>query len=106
MKKTFHDDFLKLLEKRMSPGAIARSRDNAKREVFRIRLADLRRQQGIRQKQIGSFSQSSLSKLEARSDMKISTLIDYLEAIGMGIQIKALPRGKSKNSSGLVLVET
>lgn len=36
-----------------------------------------------------SFSQSSISKIEGRKDIKISTLIDYLDNLGMGLEIRA-----------------
>lgn len=46
---------------------------------------------GIRQEDIKGFTQSSISKLESRKDIKVSALIEYLDNIGMGVEIKAYP---------------
>lgn len=60
---------------------------------------------GIRQEDIKSFSQSGISKLEARKDLKISTLIEYLDNLGLGVEIKAYQKkqGRKKNQEFVLL---
>ena len=47
---------------------------------------------GIRQEEIKTFARSGISKLESWKDMKVSTLIEYLNSVGMGVEIKAYPK--------------
>ncbi|WCL51054.1 XRE family transcriptional regulator [Leptospira sp. GIMC2001] len=87
------------LEKLLSPESITRAKNKAEKMLFQINLADLRKQVGLRQEDITNFSQSGLSKLESRKDMKISTLIDYLDSLGMDLEIKAKVRRKKDGKS-------
>ena len=41
---------------------------------------------------MANFTQSSVSKIEKRKDIKISTLIDYLDSLGMGLEIITYPK--------------
>ena len=66
---------VKAMEASMTQEQITRARNNAEREILAIRLADLRERRGIRQTDLTSFSQTAVSKLERRKDMKISTLL-------------------------------
>jgi hypothetical protein len=78
----------------------------ATQEIFNIHLSELRKSRNIKQSEITAFSQSGLSKLESRKDMKISTLIDYLQSIGMGLEIKCFPAaGKHSKKDEVVLVK-
>ncbi len=87
-------DFIDELASMLLPERVKRAKREAGKEIFRIRLAELRKRMGIRQEDIPAFSQSAISKLESRKDMKISTLIEYLDNIGMGIEIKVYPKNK------------
>ncbi|MCK5201561.1 MAG: XRE family transcriptional regulator, partial [Spirochaetales bacterium] len=82
-----------------------RARLTAEREILSIRLADLRERQGIRQSDLKAFTQSAVSKLEKRKDMKISTLIEYLEDIGMGLEIRAYPKSENSNVKAETLLK-
>ena len=57
-----------------------------------IRLAQLREEQNVKQSEMVNFTQSSVSKIEKRKDIKISTLIDYLDSLGMGLEIITYPK--------------
>ncbi|MEW6585585.1 MAG: XRE family transcriptional regulator [Nitrospirota bacterium] len=59
---------------------------------------------GMKQEDIRAFTQSGISKLEARKDMKISTLVEYLHNIGMGVEIKAYPRRRKHKIDEVVLL--
>ena len=89
-------DAIKMMESKMKPESVERSRMMAKQEILTIKLSQLREKLGVKQDEFGSFSQTSISRLEKRKDIRISTLIDYLNNLGMGLEIKAVP----KNNSG------
>jgi hypothetical protein len=52
-----------------------------------------------------AFSQTAVSKLERRKDMKLSTLIEYLDEIGMGLEIRAYRKGVKKNGKAQTLLK-
>ena len=83
---------------------VHRARLTAEREILSIRLAELRERQGIKQSDFKAFTQTAVSKLENRKDMKISTLIEYLEDIGMGLEIRAYPKSKNSNVKAEILL--
>ena len=69
-----------------------------------IRLAQLREEQNVKQSEMTNFTQSSVSKIEKRKDIKISTLIDYLDSLGMGLEIITYPKlAVSKNQEKVLL---
>jgi len=98
-------DFIDELEAILPPARIQRARKEAEKEIFKIRLSELRIQMGVRQEDIKAFTQSGISKLEARKDMKISTLIEYLNSIGMGLEIKVYPKKKHVKTKEVVLLQ-
>jgi len=51
---------------------------------------------GKKQSEISNFTQTAVSKLENRKNIRISTLIDYLDSLGMGLEITARPRNSAK----------
>jgi len=84
------------LEARMNPEVLARAKKMAQKESLNIRLAILREKYGVKQSEIENFTQTAVSKLENRKDIRISTLIDYLDSLGMGLEITAYPRNSTK----------
>jgi hypothetical protein len=100
--KDFTDELAAMLPKKR----VERAKKEAEKEIFLIRLAELRKKRGIRQEDITAFSQSGISKLESRKDIKISTLIEYLKNLGMGVEIKAYPKNKQlKTNEEFVLLK-
>jgi transcriptional regulator with XRE-family HTH domain len=97
---------IKAMEAAMTNEHIHRAHAVAEREILAIRLAELRERRGIKQTDIATFSQTAVSKLERRKDMKISTLIDYLESIGMGLELRVYPKDSqdSQNTETLLRV--
>ena len=83
---------VKAMEASMTADQVHRARAEAEREILSMRLAELRERRGIKQTDISAFSQTAISKLERRKDMKLSTLIEYLEGIGMGLEIRVYPK--------------
>lgn len=99
-------DFVDELSSMLSVKRVEQVKREAQKEIFKIRLSELRRKIGVRQEDIKTFSQSGISKLENRKDMKISTLIEYLQSIGMGVEIKAyLMHDKNKKSARVTLLK-
>ncbi|MBN2161235.1 MAG: XRE family transcriptional regulator [Spirochaetes bacterium] len=95
--KKRRNDFVDELETMLTPDRVERARKKAEKEIFNIRLAELRKMMKVRQEDIKTFTQSGISKLEKRKDMKISTLLEYLDSIGMGIEIKTFPKKTARN---------
>ena len=83
------------LEKKLSPEVREKAYKLFVQESFKINLKMLREKNGKKQEQIENFSQTAVSKLERRKDIKISTLIDYLDSLGFGLEIAALPKGNN-----------
>jgi len=84
------------LEAKMDPVVLEKARKMAEKESLNIRLALIREKYGIKQSEITNFTQTAVSKLEKRKDIRISTLIDYLDSLGMGLEIAAYPRNSNK----------
>ena len=83
------------LESRTNPEVLAKARKLYEQDSLNIKLKELRSKYGIKQEEINNFTQTAVSKLESRKDIKISTLIDYLESLGFGLEITALPKGNN-----------
>jgi hypothetical protein len=56
----------------------------------------LREKYGVKQSAIAGFTQTAVSKLENRKDIRISKLIDYLDSFGMGLEIAACPKNSNE----------
>ena len=84
------------LDAKMNPAVLDKARKMAERESLNIRLGMLRDKYGVKQSEIANFTQTAVSKLENRKDIRISTLIDYLDSLGMGLEITAYPKNSAK----------
>lgn len=87
---------VRAMERTLPRERVHHARSEAAAEIRQIRLAELRKKLGIRQSQLGSFSQSAISRLEARKDMKLSTLSAYLDDLGLGMEIRVFNRSGAK----------
>lgn len=87
---------IKAIEATMPQDAVAQAHREAEQEIFRITLSKLRKQMGIKQADVMTFSQTSISRLENRKDMKLSTLVEYLDSLGLGGEIKVFPKKHKK----------
>lgn len=81
----------------MSPEARSRSKAKARAMMQAMPLAELRRARRLFQEQIAAIlhvKQASVSKLERRTDMYISTLRRFVKAMGGDLEIRArFPEG-------------
>ena len=84
------------LEARMDPEVLAKAKKMAEQESLNIRLGMLREKYGVKQSDVANFTQTAVSKLENRKDIRISTLIDYLASLNMGLEITAYPKNSAK----------
>ena len=98
-------DFVDELALTLSDKRIRRAQKEAENEIIKIRLSALREKRGLRQEDVKSFSQSSVSKLESRNDIKISTLVEYLDNLGLGIEIKVYPKNDKKKGKEIVILK-
>jgi len=97
-------DAIKMMESKMKPESVMRSRVIAEQEILTIKLGQLREKLGVKQDEFTNFSQTSISRLEKRKDIRISTLIEYLNNLGMGLEIKTFPKKKSKKINEEILL--
>jgi ribosome-binding protein aMBF1 (putative translation factor) len=99
------------LEDKMSPESRARSDAIYRQLLTEVPLAELRRARGLSQKALAGVlhvDQASISKLERRADMYISTLRSHIEAMGGELEIVArFPDGAVKiaNFTGIESTE-
>lgn len=68
----------------------------AQKESLNIRLAMLREKYEVKQGKSENFTQTPVLNIDLGKDMRISTLIDYLDSLGMGVEITACPKNSSK----------
>ncbi|MGL4550742.1 MAG: helix-turn-helix domain-containing protein [Gemmataceae bacterium] len=74
-----------------------------------VRLRDLRRMRGLSQREVGSrmgVGQGEVSKIEGRSDLRVSTLREMAEAMGGRLIIKMDFPGHGEREVGLGKVDT
>lgn len=98
-------DAIKMMESNMSPESVRRAHTKAEQDILSIRLAQLREEHNVKQSEMTNFTQSSVSKIEKRKDMKISTLIDYLDNLGMGLEIITYPKFSGSKKEEKVLLK-
>lgn len=89
-------DAIKDMESMMSPESVERAQLRAKKIIFQMRLAELRKKMGVNQDALSNFTQTAVSRLERRSDMKLSNLMAYLDDIGLAMEIRVRPKVKRK----------
>jgi ribosome-binding protein aMBF1 (putative translation factor) len=91
------------LRARMSPAAQARAKARTEEMLKEMPLFELRRARGLSQEALAKVlhvKQGSISKLERRTDMYISSLRSHIQAMGGDLEIIArFPDGKVKISN-------
>jgi transcriptional regulator with XRE-family HTH domain len=85
------------LKKRLSPEARKRVDERKDELLDELPLQELRQARELTQRQLADslgVEQSSVSKMERRTDMYLSTLRSYVEALGGELQVRAcFPEG-------------
>ena len=80
------------LRAKMSPEAQARSAARAEATLVEMRLQELRKSRDVTQVDLAKvmkIEQAAVSKLERREDMYVSTLRDYVKALGGELKLVA-----------------
>jgi ribosome-binding protein aMBF1 (putative translation factor) len=97
MAKSFKE-----LERKMSPAARTRSEAKARQLLAEMPLAEIRAARQLTQERLAKrlrVRQASISKLEHRADMYISTLREFVRAMGGELEITArFPEGEVRIS--------
>ena len=92
----------KTLEQRMSAEARARSEERARKLISEMPLNEIRAARELTQEHLAKLlriKQASVSKMERRADMYISTLRDFVRAMGGDLEITArFPEGEVRIS--------
>jgi hypothetical protein len=102
-----HGDAVGMMEKTLSPEAVLRARQKTAEIVANVRLSELRETFKIKQEEIVGFSQPAVSQLEHRKDIKLSTLLNYFDALGLKVEIKVSRRNPVAGTpKELVFLET
>ncbi len=88
----------RLLQEKMSPEGRGRSEAKAEQMIREMALSDLRAVLSLTQEHLAAklhVNQAAISKMERRADMFVSTLRQFIEAMGGELEIRALlPRGR------------
>jgi transcriptional regulator with XRE-family HTH domain len=77
----------------MSPASRARSEAKAERMIQEMALDELRAARALTQEHLSTIlgvKQAAISKLERRADMYVSTLRQFIEAMGGQLEIRAV----------------
>lgn len=80
------------LREKMSPKARARAHARAHAMIAEMALPELRRALRVSQEDLARLlevTQANVSKIEGRSDLHLSTLVAYIEALGGEVEILA-----------------
>jgi transcriptional regulator with XRE-family HTH domain len=87
----------KELQTKMNPADVAENRQRVREELQRMALDELRNAKQLTQADMAELlnvPQSSISRIEQRTDMYLSTLRNYVQAMGGVLQIQAVfPEG-------------
>src|SRR5438477_9167307 len=93
----------KKLQAKMPPAARARSEAKARKMIEEMALDELRAVRDLTQEHLSKIlgvRQAAVSKLERRTDMYISTLADFIKAMGGTLEIRAIfPDGMCGSNS-------
>ena len=83
------------LRAKMSPASRARAEKMARQMLAEMPLCEVRHAREMTQKQLAEIlriNQASVSKLERRTDMYLSTLRSFIEAMGGRLEVTAVFR--------------
>jgi hypothetical protein len=91
------------LDARMDPEILANARRLCKRDILSIKLKAVREKygvkysirEGIKQPDVTSFALTEHTVAKLGSKMRLSTFLDYVESLDMGLEIVALPKGEN-----------
>ncbi|WP_257284110.1 helix-turn-helix domain-containing protein [Endozoicomonas sp. SESOKO1] len=83
---------LEAFKKELNPAVVEQVEKQAFELLKEMTLADLRKHKGIRQEDLAaalSTKQPSISQIEKREDINLSTLVSYIRALGGELELVA-----------------
>ncbi len=98
-------DYFKKAEKNLPHDKVQEANARAEAKALQYHLKEMREKLGIRQGDMIGFSQESISQIENRKDIKISTLIEYLSSLDVGLEIIAHPNKKEYKKDSYTLLK-
>ncbi|WP_061249315.1 hypothetical protein [Leptospira alstonii] len=72
--KKQYSDFFSEANKLMSPESIKKANKKADNILLKLKLSDLRKGVGLKQTEIPGFAQTSISRIESRADLSITSI--------------------------------
>ena len=91
-------------KKTMSPEKLQQLEQEVEQELLEMTLGELRKETGLTQQEIAqamSMHQSELSRVEHRHDHLLSTLRNYVEALGGELEVFAVIHKKRVRLRGI-----
>jgi transcriptional regulator with XRE-family HTH domain len=85
--------FDKLMDDRFSPEQQKKIEEAAQKKIRAIRLGELRERLGQKQEELAKklgVTQSGVSRIEMRKNLRMKTLKRYLEAMGGRLEVRAV----------------
>jgi hypothetical protein len=97
-------DAMEAMESVMSEESIARSNEQFEREMLMLKLSELREKYNVKQTDMKGFSQPAISRIEGRTDIKLSTLVKYVSQLDLEMEITVRPRHPKKGEPTEVML--
>lgn len=95
--KKYNQDFFSSAKKVIGDKRFNKAIKKGNEKANEIRLKIARELIGKNQTELKGMTQPEVSKIEARKDLKISTLKKYAEALGMKVKISFVYEDEEKN---------
>lgn len=99
MKNKNHSDFFEHAQKSMGKERFNKAVKKGKRIAHELSLKAARESLGLNQTDFKGLTQPEVSKIEARKDVKLSTLQKYAKAMGMKLKITLISEDESEGKS-------
>lgn len=98
-KKKRNADFFDHAKDVMGEKRFNKALEKGREVAYELKLKAAREVLGINQTDFKGLSQPEVSKIEARKDVKISTLQKYAKAMGMKVKITLTPEDEDERRS-------
>lgn len=102
-KTAYNSDFFSSAKKIMGKKRFDKAIKESETLAQELRLKMARELLGKNQADLAGLTQPEVSKIEARRDLKISTLVKYAEALGMQLKITLESKKDKKKKPILIL---
>ena len=84
------EDPLAILDGYLTDDQKAESDTRVAERLFEMNLKDLRETYHVRQEDMVGFSQPRISKIEKNKNLTVHTLMDYVNAMGLTMEIRVI----------------